>query len=185
MAAGDLKYTHRNGDGVINDNDQGYLNIVNFPESMFALNLGYQYKGFSVSTLWQGASNFAINIRGYYMPSPIRGSMRDFMLNRYTRERYEAGEQIDYPSLTNAHNNWEKLGSFWYRDASYVRLKSMEVGYTFKTLKRFGFDELMLYVNGMNLFTISNIETLDPETRDGQITYPRSRIFNIGVRAQF
>ncbi|NJO68305.1 MAG: SusC/RagA family TonB-linked outer membrane protein [Bacteroidetes bacterium] len=185
VAAGDLKYTDRNGDGVINDNDQGYLNIVNFPESMFALNLGYQYKGFSVSTLWQGASNFAINIRGYYMPSPIRGSMRDFMLNRYTRERYEAGEQIDYPSLTNAHNNWEKLGSFWYRDASYVRLKSMEVGYTFKTLKRFGFDELMLYVNGMNLFTISNIETLDPETRDGQITYPRSRIFNIGVRAQF
>lgn len=189
VSAGDLKFIDRNNDGVINDLDEGYLDRVNFPESMFAVNTGFQLKQLSFSVLLQGATNFAINARTNNVPDPTRGSMMDFILNRYTPERYEAGEKIEFPRLLNASNNWKFNGTYWIQDATYLRVKSVEVGYTFDSSRRIikiiGLDNFRIYLNGLNLYTFTGIKYLDPETTNGELRYPRSRVFNLGISAQF
>ncbi|HCC71233.1 MAG TPA: hypothetical protein DEQ09_08795 [Bacteroidales bacterium] len=189
VSAGDIKFIDRNGDGLINSNDEGYLDMVNFPESMFALNLGFQYKGFSASLLLQGATNYSINSRTNRYPMPAKASIPGFVLNRYTPERYEAGETIEYPRLVNTNDNWKYNGTYWIKDATYIRVKNFELSYTLNSTIKFidaiGFDNIRVYANGLNLFTLSKIKTIDPETSDGVLQYPRNRVFNLGISAQF
>lgn len=189
VSAGDLKFIDRNNDGVITNMDEGYLNMVNFPESMFALNTGFQIKQFSFSVLLQGATNYSINSRTNYSPNPTKGSVLDFVMNRYTPERYESGEKVEFPRLVTTNDNWQFNGTYWIQDATYLRVKSLEVGYTFDTSNRFvksmGLDNFRIYTSGLNLLTFSKIKYLDPETTNGELRYPSSRVFNVGVSVQF
>lgn len=189
VSAGDLKFIDRNGDGLINNLDEGYLDTPSFPETMFGLNTGFEYKGFSLSILLQGASNYSINTRTNYNPTPNKGTILDFVLDRYTPERYAAGESIRYPRLLNTNDNWKYSGSYWIKDATYLRLKNVEVGYTFNSdvriLKDVGIKSFRIFANGMDLFTISQIKNIDPETTNGVLRYPRSKVFNLGISAQF
>ena len=189
VSAGDLKFIDRNEDGVINNLDEGYLDIPNFPETMFGFKAGFTHKKMSVSVLFQGGADYAINIRTDNNPVPVKGSILDFVENRFTPERYAAGETVEFPRLTAANDNWQFVGSYWMKDASYLRLKNVELGYTFdktdKFVKTLGFESFRIFVNGMNLLTFSSIKYLDPETTNGVLTYPRSRIINLGVQIQF
>lgn len=189
VSAGDLKFIDRNGDGQISDKDEGYLDKTSFPEAMFGLKLGVEHKGFSASVLLQGATNYSINTRTNYSPTPTKGTLLDFVLDRYTPERYEAGESIKYPRLLNTNDNWKFNGSFWMQDATYLRLKSVEVGYTWGSSKRIvnmlGLTSLRVYSSGWNLLTFSKIKTMDPETTNGVLRYPSSRVINLGVNLQF
>lgn len=189
VSAGDLKFIDRNNDGLINDMDRGYLGVTSFPETMFALKAGVEHKGWTLSLMFQGATDFAINARTNNSPTPDKGSVLDFVLKRYTPERYEAGETIEYPRLVSTNNNWAPVGTFWLRDATYVRLKSLELGYTFKSdvgfIKKIGLDNLRVFANGLNLITFSDIKYIDPETTNGVLRYPRSRVINLGIQAQF
>ena len=189
VGAGDLKFIDRNGDGLITSDDEGYLDMVNFPESMFGLDLGFQYKSLSLSMLLQGATNYSVNARTAWAPNVSGGSLMGFVLDRYTPGRYEAGESIDYPRLIKTNDNWQFNGNFWTQDATYLRLKNLQLAYTFDSsidlIQRLGMDNIQFYVSGHNLLTFTKLETIDPETTDGQLQYPRSRVFNIGVKAQF
>jgi hypothetical protein len=189
VSAGDLKFIDRNGDGVISNLDQGYLGIPNFPETMFGLKFGIMHKKISLSVLLQGASDFAINIRTDNNPNPTKGSLLDFVEYRFTPERYAAGERVEFPRLIATNDNWRDVGSYWMKDATYLRLKNVELSYTFNTTNRFvnaiGLDNIRVYANGMNLLTFSSIKYLDPETTNGELRYPRSRIINLGVQVQF
>jgi hypothetical protein len=108
---------------------------------------------------------------------------------RYTPQRFESGEQIDFPRFLNTNNNWNTLGSFWYDDVTYVRLKTLELSYTFtksnQFIQRLGMESLRVFTNGYNLWTYSTIDIMDPETTDGRLKYPRSKVFNIGFQLQF
>ena len=189
VSAGDLKIIDRNGDGVINDMDQGYLGTPNFPETMFGLRAGITHKGWSFSMMLQGASDFSINKRTNKSPTPQRGSVLDFVMKRYTPERYEEGADVEFPRLVATNNNWALNGSYWYQDATYLRLKNVEVSYTFDSSRNFinnlGLDNIRLFANGMDLLTFSGIDYLDPETTNGQLRYPRSKVINLGIQAQF
>ncbi|MCU4157751.1 TonB-dependent receptor [Carboxylicivirga sp. A043] len=189
VSAGDLKFIDRNNDGVINNLDAGYIDMVSFPESTFALNAGVQFNNISLSVLLQGATNYSINSRTNYSPVPTKGSIMNYVLERYTPERYEAGETINYPRLTQTNDNWSFNGTYWYQDATYLRIKSVEIGYTFDKNNQFieslGLDNLRVYANGLNLLTFTDIKYIDPETTNGELRYPSSRIFNVGVSVQF
>lgn len=189
VSAGDLKIIDRNGDGVINDMDQGYLDTPRFPQTMFGLRTGITHKGWSFSMMLQGASDFAINKQTNNSPTPEKGSILDFVMKRYTPERYEAGEDIEFPRLLATNNNWKLNGSYWYQDATYLRLKNVEVSYTFDASHKFidaiGLNNLRVYVSGMDLLTFSGVKYLDPETTNGELRYPRSRVINLGIHAQF
>jgi TonB-linked SusC/RagA family outer membrane protein len=189
VSAGDLKFIDRNSDGVITDMDAGYLGTPSFPETMYGIRAGITHKKLSFSVFLQGASDYAINIRTDNSPDPTKGSLLDFVEYRYTAERFAAGERIEFPRLTADNNNWKYAGSYWLRDASYLRLKNVELGYTFDESNHFveslGLESFRVYANGMNLLTFSQIDYLDPETSNGVLTYPRSRVFNLGVQVQF
>jgi TonB-linked SusC/RagA family outer membrane protein len=189
VSAGDLKFIDRNNDGLINNMDEGFLDTPGFPEAMFGLQTGFERGGFSVSILLQGATNFAINTRTNYNPTPARGTILDFVMDRYTPERYDAGETILYPRLLNTNDNWKYTGSFWIQDATYLRLKNIVLGYTFDSsrqfVRRIGIDNFMVYASGMDLFTLSRIKTIDPETTNGVLRYPRSMVVNLGISVQF
>ncbi len=189
VSAGDLKFIDRNGDGIITDMDAGYLGTPSFPETMYGIRAGITHKKVSFSVFLQGASDYAINIRTDNSPDPTKGSLLDFVEYRYTDERYAAGDRVEFPRLTSDNNNWKYAGSYWLRDASYLRLKNVELGYTFDRSNRFvktlGLESFRVYANGMNLVTFSAIDYLDPETSNGTLTYPRSRVFNLGVQIQF
>lgn len=189
VSAGDLKFIDRNNDGEITNMDAGYLGIPNFPETMFGLKAGVTHKNLSFSFMLQGASDFAINVRTDNSPTLGKGTAMDFVMNRYTPERYAAGEKIEFPRLLSSNDNWKYVGSYWMRDATYLRLKSVEIGYTFtqsnKFIKKLGLDNVKFFTNGLNLLTFSGIKYMDPETSNGRLTYPRSRVINLGVQVQF
>lgn len=189
VSAGDILIIDRNNDGVINSEDQGYLNMTKFPETMFGFKLGAIYNNWSISAMFQGASNFSINGKTSTSPNLEKGSIIDFVMNRYTPERYAAGETVEFPRLLATNNNWELPGTFWYQDATYLRLKNVEIAYTFdstvRLLDNLGIDNIRVFANGMNLLTFSAIKYIDPETTDGKLRYPRSKVINLGLQVQF
>ncbi len=192
---GDIKFKDVNGDGVINNDDQVPIGYSGFPEKIFGISLGGNYKGFDVSVLFQGAGNVSIaysrrQIRGFFENS---GAV-DYLLNSWSPERLEKGVPIQFPHLSigddvQKHNY--QPSTFWIRDASYVRLKNVEIGYNIpKTvLARLGLSATRLYVNANNLYTWSKVfKGVDPEQPPGATNeepYPLTRIINVGLNLKF
>jgi TonB-linked SusC/RagA family outer membrane protein len=190
---GDIRYVDINGDGIIDDNDQIPIGYSNFPEVIFGMSFGGEWKNFDFSILFQGATKVSNmpsrrTIRGYYNGS---GANTD-LLKSWTQERYEQGLPIVYPRFGSDYSDHNYLWStYWIEDASYVRLKNAEIGYTFRggLLKRAGIGSVRLYANGSNLLTWANMfPGEDPEFPtgvNGSEPYPLTRVFNIGLNVNF
>ncbi|MBF1575153.1 MAG: SusC/RagA family protein, partial [Prevotella salivae] len=111
-------------------------------------------------------------------------------------DRYDRGENISFPRLSmspsrDTDNNYQD-SDFWIRNANYLRLKNLELGYTFnkKQLKALGLESLRVFISGTNLFTWTDVIDLDPEapSRGGATeinTYPLQKIYNMGINIQF
>lgn len=95
----------------------------------------------------------------------------------------------DYPRMGSIVSNaGVNRSSFYYKNAAFLRLKNLEIGYTFpeRFFGKSGIKGLRLYVGGYNLFTIDGLKTVDPETSDEELqTYPQMRIYNAGVKIMF
>ena len=162
------------------------------------MNFGGEYKGFDFSILFQGADNVSIKYFGRSMWPFAKGeeSAKSLIKERWTQERYEAGEKITFPRLSlnpngETDHNY-RPSTLWIRDASYLRLKNLEVGYTFTGgfVKRLNLNSVRLYFNGSNLFTWTDVVDLDPEapSRSGNVeinTYPLQKVYNIGLNINF
>lgn len=194
---GDIRYKDVNGDGKIDVNDQVPMGYSNFPEKIFGIALGGSFKGFDISVLFQGASNVSVypsrnSIQGFVTDG---GANNDLNLYSWTYERYTQGLPIKYPHLNGSGGSASShiyVGStFWYEDASYMRLKNMEIGYTFDKglIKRVGFSSVRIYVNGNNLITWSHVlPGEDPEFPNvgaNEEPYPVERIYNLGLKVNF
>ena len=187
---GDMKYKDLNGDGVVNQNDVSPIGYTRVPEYTFGLNGGFKYKGFDFSMSWAGATNVTRNLNESYRRA--FGNTLDRSLLQYMAdERWtpETAETATYPRLTltgATHNS--KDSDFWVRDASYIRLKNVEVGYNFKgkLLEGIGIKSLRAYVNGSNLLLFDKLKIVDPEANtSADSRYPLVKIYNIGVKANF
>jgi hypothetical protein len=196
LQPGDVKYRDVNGDGKINQDDVVPIGYSNFPEIVFGFSFGTFYKGFDISLMFQGATNVSLVTigdmrRGFYRESAAPA----YLLTRsWTKERYEQGGKIDFPRPTagsDEHNYQES--TLWLKDASYLRLKNMEVGYTLssKAIKRIGLSSVRFYMNGSNLYTWSKdlLPGQDPENSayypQGTEPYPATINTNFGVNIKF
>jgi TonB-linked SusC/RagA family outer membrane protein len=190
---GDVKYKDINGDGIINDDDQVPIGYSNFPEKIFGLSFGGSYKGFDFSVLFQAATNVSTapsrrSTRGFYSYS---GASKD-LLKSWSEERYTQELPIRYPrmSVTNNEHNYV-VSTFWLEDASYIRLKNLEIGYTFRNevLKRINLSSIRVYLNGNNLITWCDLfPGEDPEFPNGEANiepYPVMRTYNLGFNINF
>jgi TonB-linked SusC/RagA family outer membrane protein len=191
LKPGDMKYKDLNGDGFINSQDIGPIGYSNWPEITYSLSMGGSWKGFDFSVLFQGADHVSV----YYASSAALpfttkwGPANAWNLERWTPERYAAGEKISYPriEITPVHNS--QVSSFWVQNGAYFRLKNVELGYRFSAglLKQIGINSMRLYASGNNLLTFTNIKyRLDPDARElwGR-TYPTMRVINAGLNLQF
>jgi len=195
---GDLRYTDVNGDGLINQFDQVPIGFSNIPEKTYGLSLVGSYKGFSLSILFQGVGNVSLpytrrNVQAFYDGNPAGAP--DYLINSWTPERYAAGLPIQFPRFSlgtngGAVNNYQS-NDFFTVDASYIRLKNMELGYTFdgKVLDRIGLSSARVFVNANNLVTWSKmypgIDPENPPTATNEEPYPLVRVVNMGVNINF
>ncbi len=187
---GDFKYKDLNNDGVINERDMAPVGYSGIPEYTFGAAFNVMYKGFDISGLFQGVThvNRSFGGRGNYASN---GDVKNYMgrhLDAWTEERAAAGETIRYPRLTTQVSPNENSNSFFIVDASYIRLKNVELGYTLPTelVKKIGAKRVRIYTNGLNLVTWDRLPTkdFDPEISSWE-AYPITRVYNLGLNVTF
>ena len=183
---GDIRFEDVNGDGQIDDNDRVPIGRANIPEIIFGFNTNLEYKNFEFSFLFQGATN----VNQYYSqegawPFYVGGPALESNLDRWTPTNTDASEPR---VLIDVNNLNQSVSSFWMKDASYIRLKNVELAYNvpvenFNTKILSG---MRIYLNANNIYTWSKIENFDPENASGRgWDYPQLRIWNFGVNFNF
>ncbi|MBR8534472.1 TonB-dependent receptor [Carboxylicivirga sediminis] len=186
---GDLAYLDYNADGVINDRDRVPMKYQSTPNLTSSLQLGIEYKGFHLTAMLTATNGMYRNMPGTMLWEFQNGNTMTFnhSLNRWTPETAETAE---HPALhlqgDNKHNM--QTSQFTYRDASYIRLRNAEFGYTLpkKTAQKLlGMTKCELYLSGNNLLTFTDFDNrIDPEQGTTNL-YPIVRRFNAGVRIGF
>ncbi len=199
-APGRLKFRDVDGDGKITDADRTFFGNPN-PKFTTGLNLTLSYKNFDFSTfLYASIGADAINYVRYWtdFPQVFDGAVsKDAVHNSWTTSNLNA----KVPLLERAANfsTTTQFNSYFMEKGSYLRCKSMILGYTlpFARLKTMGIDHLRIYVQAANLFTITKYTGLDPELQGSSLTdnsnfgidfgnYPANqKMFNVGVNLAF
>ncbi len=184
---GDIRFKDLNSDGIINDKDRDYIGN-SIPKLSYGLNLSAGYKGIDLSVLFQGVSgidryNDAKQITDFDS-RPFNHSV--LVLDSWKGE----GTSNSIPRATFNDNGSSKKSSIFVEDASYLRLKNLEIGYSLNSLaaiSRLGVQNIRLYVSAQNLFTITDYSGLDPESTDilDRGTYPQSQAFLFGINVKF
>jgi TonB-linked SusC/RagA family outer membrane protein len=174
---GDIRFKDLNGDGIINDNDRTFIGN-SIPKLTYGLNLSADYHRFDFAMFFQGVGvvdkyNDAKQITDYDS-RPFNHSVA--VLGAWHGE----GTSNTIPRTTFNDNGSSKISSIFVENASYFRLKNVEIGYSPGPARR-------LYVSGQNLFTKTNYTGLDPESTDilDKGTYPQSKAFLVGINAKF
>lgn len=189
---GDVKYQDLNNDEVINTDDQTFVGHPKRPEFTFGLNYGVNYKGFEVVFNWAGATNRSITFNDefrYPFGQTGNRSLMQFMADeRWTPGRTDIATAPRFSQNSKEHNY--KNSSLWVRDASYLRLKNVKVGYNFQDkplLKTLGISAVQLFVSGYNLLTFDKIKYMDPEANPDKDnnSYPITQTYNLGVNVTF
>lgn len=187
---GDIKYVDIDGNGVVNSDDMTYLGYGNIPEIIYGINGSLNWKNFDFSFLMQGAAHAQVYLKGgIILPYFNQGNLPQFWVNEAWTEENPSNR---YPRLAESVHNFPAtdvpgVQTYLY-NASYLRLKNIEVGYTFPTswLSRIGVTNARVYVNAQNLFTISDVPQIDPENTEQEgWTYPQMKSFNFGLSLQF
>jgi len=194
VRAGDLKYKDINGDNVINDYDKGPIGKPNLPTTNIGWTIGASYRNFSLSILFQGAFNYSFDVRGTGIES-YKSQFQPVHLNRWTQERFDNGELIEFPRLTtlpSTINSSEVYPSdYWLVNAYYIRLKTIDFTYQVptKALPSKYISGLRFYVNAYNPFTYTNFKKYqqDPEikTNTAGDAYMNQRVVNLGFQISF
>ncbi|KQN38486.1 SusC/RagA family TonB-linked outer membrane protein [Pedobacter sp. Leaf41] len=183
---GDLKYEDFNGDGVIDFKDRTRSKYGNVPEITYGINLNASYKNFDVAILFAGQSR----VSQYVLPES--GSVGNFYSSWADNRFSAANPEGSFPRVTERASNAISGGAFqnnfWLNNASFFRLKNIELGYNFNSsmLSKIKISGVRLYASAFNLFTISKVKDYDPEgsSESGQF-YPQQKIINIGANVKF
>ncbi|THD66812.1 TonB-dependent receptor [Robertkochia marina] len=198
---GDFRYADWNNDGIIDGQDVQPLFFAGRPKMFYGLNLNASYKNFYINVLFQGAAKYTVRFREVYAEMfAFRGNTPAYFYDRWTKEDpYDINSEW-VPGKWPASRTIGDVGamynesSVWRRDASYLRLKSIELGYdlTLESLERvLGITKIRFYLNGFNLYTWADdfVKPFDPEKIEGAysagFTYPLTQTFNFGFNINF
>lgn len=178
---GDIKYKDLNGDGQVDDNDMTIIGRPTTPELVYGFGASLKYRNFDLSAFFQGQGRVTVLMQDMH-PFCDRGTS-GFGITKWIADDHwsEANPNPDaaYPRLsTDWNQNNTKVSSFWIRNGSFIRLKTVEAGYTYKSLR--------FYITGSNLLTFTKFKYWDPELGGGNgLSYPLQRTFNIGIQYNF
>lgn len=179
---GDFRYVDFNSDGIINDLDIVPYGYPSRPQRNYNFSFGTEFKGISAMVQFYGVHNISRSIR---LPEFSKGNSvaRPFHANDSWTP--ETAESATYPHVRyEASANY---GSYWIKDASYLRLKTIELAYnmTFEALKKRGVSNIRVFFNGNNLYLWSKML----EDREGgsyeKTNYPMTVSYNLGLTVNF
>ena len=188
---GDAMYQDLNGDNIVDGNDKCVTGYSNRPEYTFGLNMGFNWKGFSLSMQWTGATNvdkqYEIDYRIPFTNAGKRGLLTYFYDGCWTPENQLGAK---YPRAAETSESWNsELSTLWIEDASYLRLKSLNIGYTIsgkEFLKKIGINSLGITFSGYNLLTFTPLKYIDPEgVTNNSGTYPLVKVYSFGLNLNF
>lgn len=188
---GDIKYQDISGpdgvpDGIIDDHDITYLGNGTLPQVLYGITGGVNYKGIEFNFLLQGAAQSQqLLVQNAAWAFHNGGRVNAEWLDRWTPQNLDA----PLPRLTlNTNGNNYLESDFWVRNSSYLRLKNVELAYTLRhdVLSRIGANNVRIYAQGQNLFTITDLLNLDPENTNaiGRY-YPQQKTYTFGISVQF
>ena len=187
---GDCVYVDLNGDGIIDANDQKPLGYTDNPEFTYSVNFNFQWKGLDFTMLWIGADHVSRQLNGYFRDQ--FGSTNTSALTQWVADNSWTEDNTDaiLPRISfdnRVHNNRDSQA--WVVNSKYVRLKNVEIGYTFTPKKGSFFNYVRVYASGNNLLTFADFKGNDPEAPgsglDYGMRYPMTRLFNIGAQINF
>lgn len=183
---GDLKYEDFNKDGKITADDRERTKYGNTPLLTYGFTANAAYKNFDLSMVFAGQSK----VSQYVLPET--GTIGNFY-SSWANNRFSASNPDGtYPRVTerasSAISGGQYNNTFWLNDASFLRLKNVQLGYNFgpTVLSKIKLAGLRVYASAFNLFTITKVKDYDPEGTSGSGQfYPQQRIINIGANVKF
>lgn len=191
---GDIKYKDLNGDGRIDYLDQTFIGYPTVPEIVYGFGVSGGYKGVDLSAFFQGQTRVSFFVDpsrvSPFIQSPdeyIYGNTQ--VLTEFANDHWSEANQntyATYPRLGISRNvieNNVQNSTWWLRDGSFLRLKSVEIGYTLpeSISRKAWLSNARIYVSGLNLFVWSPFKTWDPEQGGNGFAYPIQKVYNVGI----
>ena len=209
--AGDIKYRDINGDGVINSFDIVPMGYPVNPEIQYGLGASFGYKNFDISAFVQGEARYSFFLDARAMAPFVEVFSGELKNGQWTEDGSKTGlkgnramlsfipESLWTETNRDLYAKWPRLSpdgsgiaagnnnnfvksNYWMRTASYIRLKSVEMGYKIPDIRGVS---TRVYASGTNLLTLSDFKLWDPEMRGNGLAYPLQRVFNLGVQINF
>ena len=178
---GDVKYRDLNDDKIIDDNDMCGTGNPTVPEIIYGFGFSLKYKGFDCSAFFQGQGKVSILMYNYHpfatAATPGSGLMQWIADEHWSED--DPNPKALYPRLSPLwNNNNTKASTLYVRNGKMLRLKTAEIGYTYKKMR--------VYVSGTNLLTFAPFKYWDPEKGSGNgLGYPLQRTYNLGFQFNF
>ena len=178
---GDVKYRDLNDDKIIDDNDMCWTGNPTVPEIIYGFGFSLKYKGFDCSAFFQGQGKVSILMYNYHpfatAATPGSGLMQWIADEHWSEDG--PNPKALYPRLSPLwNNNNTKASTLYVRNGKMLRLKTAEIGYTYKKMR--------VYVSGTNLLTFAPFKYWDPEKGSGNgLGYPLQRTYNLGFQFNF
>lgn len=191
---GDLKFKDVNADGVVNDQDRRAMTNNVFPAFTYGFNINAAFKGFDVYLFLQGVEGQK-GIFGYGRAPGLTpffsgvAPSQEMAENAWTPENgSNTAPRLYFSDGAGSEKVWRRPSTFLLYDMSYLRVKSLQIGYTLPAniVKRMSMGSLRVYASGDNLFTFTEFPGLDPEKPSGSyLSYPQNRILSMGLSVIF
>jgi TonB-linked SusC/RagA family outer membrane protein len=186
LKPGDIKYSDYNKDGIIDFKDNHVIGRGTTPDIIYGLTLNADYNGIDLSMAWQGAADFNAYFTGEAQSPFYNGEVPyQFLTDYWTPQNTGARFPRLYPG--GATNN-TFTSTYWLQNASYLRLKNIQLGYTFpkEWYTKWNIERLKVYVAAFNLITIDHVYPFDPETGNGRgWHYPQQKSVSFGINLTF
>lgn len=198
---GDIRFKDKNNDGVINDQDRYVLGNA-FPRYTFGINYKLQWRNFDANVRINGVGKREMFLRGELV-EPFHGAYSYTMYKHQLDYWSPKNRNARFPRLTthgssSSVNNYGNSSDFYIFNAAYLRLKSLQVGYTLpkKISGKVGIKKARLFFDAQNVFTISSLSFINPEITEfdnnmngsranSGRNYPTPKYFGLGLDITF
>lgn len=201
MLPGDLIYKDVNNDGVINDYDVRPIGYAkrSTPIINYGLNITLGWKGFDFTADFSGGSMYSFE-RNWELRVPYQAGGN--LVSTFYEDRWHREDPLDIESdwvsgknpplrfNDGGHNNYNKSSEWWMVNLRYLRLRTLQLGYTVPAAltQKVKIEKLRFYVNTYNMFSLDNVKSLgiDPEVaEENGLAYPQSKLVNLGFNLTF
>lgn len=184
LAPGDIKYIDQDNDKKLTSNDRVYVKNSSMPDLHYGISLGASWKGIYFNAQFQGVAGYNQKINEMYTLESR--SLQRFQDYHYTNTWTPENPNAEYPRIkfASSSDNNRRESTFWVKECDFLRLKALTIGYRFpsKILRKARLSQLDIALQGGNLFTVSSLHNMDPESLRG---YPLSRTYGVTLNFGF